>query len=311
MMDTFCTITVVSPSKKKAKEAIEAGFDEIKRLEESLNFFSKESELSAINRASGEKPVRVSNDTLEVIKKAVEIAGYTNGAFDPTIGPLSRLWGFSRQNLLLKEEGQKPFVPSKDKIINNLRLVDYKKIKINPLTSEIFLEETGMLLDLGGIAKGYAVDKAIESIKRKGIKAALVSIAGDIRAFGMKPGSKPWRVGIQNPRGEDVFVSLYLEDKAISTSGDYQRYFIKDGRRYHHILNPDTGYPASGVISVSVIAPEGYLADGLSTGVFVIGPEKGIRLLESLGVDGIIVDSNKKVFITDNLKGKINIEKNL
>jgi thiamine biosynthesis lipoprotein len=168
-----------------------------------------------------------------------------------------------------------------------------------------------MLLDLGGIAKGYAVDKAIESIKRKGIKAALVSIAGDIRAFGMKPGSKPWKVGIQNPRGEDVFVSLYLEDKAISTSGDYQRYFIKDGRRYHHILNPDTGYPASGVISVSVIAPEGYLADGLSTGVFVIGPEKGIRLLESLGVDGIIVDSNKKVFITDSLKGKINIEKNL
>ena len=325
VMDTFCTITVVSPSRKEAKEAIEAGFTEIKRLEQLLNFFSADSEVTALNRASGREPVKVSRDTLDVIKKTVEIANYTDGAFDPTIGPLMRLWGFSNQN-------PNPSIPLEDKIKGALRFVDYKKIKINDMASQIFLEEKGMEIDLGGIAKGYAADRAIEAIKAKGIKAALVAIAGDIKTFGLKPDLQPWKIGIQNPRpkteknediipplakggegglSEDIFASLYIKDKAISTSGDYQRFFIENGKRYHHILNPGTGYPAAGVISVSIIAPEGYMADGLSTGIFVLGPDKGIRLLESMGIDGIIIDANKKIFFTKNLKGKINIEENL
>ena len=342
VMDTFCTITVVSPSRKEAKEAIEAGFTEIKRLEQLLNFFSGDSEVTALNRASGRELVKVSRDTLYVIKKAVEIANYTDGAFDPTIGPLMRLWGFSNQN-------PNPSIPLEDKIKGALRFVDYKKIKINDMGSQIFLEEKDMEIDLGGIAKGYAADRAIEAIKAKGIKAALVAIAGDIKTFGLKPDLQPWKIGIQNPRpktgkdedrippsppfakggiggitakvmtrrggegglSEDIFASLYIKDKAISTSGDYQRFFIENGKRYHHILNPGTGYPAAGVISVSIIAPEGYMADGLSTGIFVLGPDKGIRLLESMGIDGIIIDANKKIFFTKNLKGKINIEENL
>ncbi|MEK7698198.1 MAG: FAD:protein FMN transferase, partial [Nitrospirota bacterium] len=272
VMDTFCTITVVSPSRKEAKEAIEAGFTEIKRLERLLNFFSADSEVTALNRASGREPVKVSRDTLDVIKKAVEIANYTDGAFDPTIGPLMRLWGFESQN-------PKPSIPLENKIKDALRFVDYKKIKINDLSSQIFLEEKGMEIDLGGIAKGYAADRAIEAIKVKGIKAALVAIAGDIKAFGLKPDLQPWKIGIQNPRpktgkdediippipplvkvmtrrggegglSEDIFASLYIKDKAISTSGDYQRFFIENGKRYHHIFNPGTGYPAAGVISV-------------------------------------------------------------
>ena len=320
VMDTFCTITVVSPSRKEAKEAIEAGFTEVKRLEQLLNFFSVDSEVTALNRASGREPVKVSRDTLDVIKKTVEIANYTDGAFDPTIGPLMRLWGFSNQN-------PKPSIPLENKIKDALRFVDYKKIKINDLSSQIFLEEKGMEIDLGGIAKGYAADRAIETIKAKGIKAALVAIAGDIKTFGLKPDLQPWKIGIQNPRiesgvslrpmggqgpgvmnEEDIFASLYIKDKAISTSGDYQRFFIQNGKQYHHILNPGTGYPAAGVISVSIIAPEGYMADGLSTGIFVLGPDKGIKLLESMGFDGMIVDANKKIFITKNLKGKINLE---
>ena len=320
VMDTFCTITVVSPSRKEAKEAIEAGFTEIKKLEQLLNFFSADSEVTALNRASGREPVKVSRDTLDVIKKTVEIANYTDGAFDPTIGPLMRLWGFESQN-------PKPSIPLENKIKDALRFVDYKKIKINDLSSQIFLEEKGMEIDLGGIAKGYAADRAIETIKAKGIKAALVAIAGDIKTFGLKPDLQPWKIGIQNPRiesgvrgqstthggsgvmnEEDIFASLYIKDKAISTSGDYQRFFIQNGKQYHHILNPGTGYPAAGVISVSIIAPEGYMADGLSTGIFVLGPDKGIKLLESMGFDGMIVDANKKIFITKNLKGKINLE---
>jgi len=314
-MDTICTITIVSSSKRQAKEAVDAGFAEIKRLEGLLNFFSPDSEITAINRSSGYKPVRVSKETLVIIKKAVRISDYTDGAFDPAVGPLMRLWGFS-------DKGISGVIPTPQEIKNILPLVDYRKIKINDSTSEIFLEKKGMELDLGGIAKGYAADKAIEVIKSRGIKAALVAIGGDIRGYGLKPDKKPWRVGIQNPRPkseniepqaekEDIFVSLYLKDAAISTSGDYQRSFIKDGVRYHHILDPKTGFPAGRAMSVSVIAPEGYMADAISTGVFVLGPEKGIKLLESLGLSGIIVDVNKKIFLTKDLQGKITIEKTL
>ncbi len=336
VMDTFCTITVVSPSREKAKEAIEAGFTEIKRLEKLLNFFSPESEITAINKASGRKPVNVSRETLEIIKKAVEIADYTDGAFDPTIGPLMRLWGFSSQP-------SKPSLPSEDKIKTLLKLIDYKKIKVNDSASQVFLEEKGMEIDLGGIAKGFAADRAIEVIRAKGIKAALVAIAGDIKTFGLKPDLQPWKIGIQNPRpdgkdvdvtpanslspphppltkggqeggkdglSEDIFVSLYIKDKAISTSGDYQRFFIENEQRYHHIITPDTGYPAPGIMSVSVIAPEGYMTDGLSTGVFILGSDKGIKLLESMRLDGIIVDANKKIFLTKNLEGKIHPVRN-
>jgi len=306
-MDTICTITVVSPSKKKAKEAVDAGFAEIKKLEELLNFFSPDSEITAINRSSGLKPVRVSKETIDIIKKAVKISEHTDGAFDPTIGPLVGLWGFS----------DKPNIPKAKEIKNILPFVDYRRIRINESLSEIFLEKKGVELDLGGIAKGYAADKAIEAIKAKGIKAALVALAGDIRGYGSRPDGKPWRVGIQNPRPEsgsgvmdkeDVFVTFYLEDKAVSTSGDYQRFFIKEGKRYHHILNPKTGNPAEVAISVSVIAPEGYMADALSTGIFVLGPKRGIELLESLGLSGIIVTADKKIFLTKDLRGRINIE---
>jgi len=312
-MDTICTITVASPAEREAREAIEAGFASIERLEQLLNFFSPESEITAINRAAGVAPVKVSKETLDIIKKSVEIADYTNGAFDPTIGPVIKLWGFSRQK-------QGPSIPSADIIKNALRFVDYKRIRINTTASEVFLEEKGMELDLGGIAKGYAADIAIEAIRAKGIKAALVAIAGDIKGFGLKPDMQPWKVGIQSPRPadnkskteeEDIFASLYLQEKAVSTSGDYQRFFMKEGKRYHHILDPRIGYSASDVISVSVIAPHGFMADALSTGIFVIGREDGIKLLESMGLDGIIVDANKKIFLTKNLKGKINIEKTL
>ncbi|MBI4687415.1 MAG: FAD:protein FMN transferase [Nitrospirae bacterium] len=328
IMDTICTITVVSPSEREAKAVIDAGFEEISKIETLINYFSPESEIAAINKSAGIKAVKVSRETLDIIKRAVEIAEATNGAFDPAIGPLTRLWGFSAKTVDRD-------VPRDEDIKNILPLIDYKKIRINTEASEIFLEKKGMELELGGVAKGYAADKAMEAVKTKGAKAALIAIAGDIKGFGLKPDGKAWKVGIQNPRidlrvkgqveaalredslrgsgvkeEEDILAALYLKDTAISTSGDYQRFFIKDGKRYHHIINPKTGYPASGVISVSVIAPEGYTTDGFSTGVFVLGAEEGISLLESLGIGGVIVDDNMEVILTKDLKGKINIEKN-
>ncbi len=303
IMDTVCTITAVSASEKDAKKAVDAGFAEIKKLEALLNFFSDNSEISAINKAAGSKAVKVSGETLDIIKKALMVSDGTNGAFDPAIGPLTKLWGFSGKGTA--------DVPQDDKIKNILPLIDYKKIMINDSLSEVFLQKKSMKIDLGAIAKGYAADMAIKAIKAAGIKAALVSIAGDIKGFGVKPDGKPWRVGIQDPRADGIFATIDLQDKAISTSGDYQRYFIKNGRRYHHIMDPKTGSPASVSISVSVIADNGYIADSFSTGAFVLGTEKGIKLLESMGLSGIIVDAGKKMHITKDLNGKITIEKPL
>jgi len=310
LMDTYCTITVVSPSEEKAKEAIESGFNEIQKLDKYLNNFSPDSEISAISKSAGIKPVRVSSETLELIEKTVGISEVTNGAFDPTIAPVLKLWKFSGQPA-------NPTIPPDDAVKDALRLVDYRRIHINKKTSEIFLQGKGMELDLGGIAKGYAADKATEAIKSKAIKAALVSIAGDIRGYGLSTTGKTWRVGIQDPRPEnpdserpweDIFAALYLKDSAISTAGDYERFLIKNGKRYHHIIDPVTGYPSdSGLISVSVIAPEGYIADGIDTAILIMGAEKGMKLLNAKGLDGILVDSQKRVFITKNLKDKLEI----
>lgn len=308
LMDTFCAITVVSPSKEKASEAIDAGFAEIKKLEILLNYFSPESELSVINNSAGISAVRVSNETAELIAKTINISKATGGAFDPSIAPVIRLWNFSKKTTANS-------VPPDGMIREALRHVDYRKIVMRD-SQEVFLPEEGMEMDLGGIAKGYAADKAVDAIKRRGIRAALVAIAGDIRGYGVNPSGNGWKVGIQNPRPaaaserpwEDVFAVLHLADRAISTSGDYQRFFIQDGRRYHHLLDPASGYPAdSGLISVSVIAPEGYLADSLSTAVFILGAGKGLKLLQSRGLDGVLVDKNKNIFITDGLKEKIDI----
>ncbi|TNF54933.1 FAD:protein FMN transferase [bacterium] len=312
LMDTICTITVVSTSERQAKDALEAGFKEIEKLEKLLDYYSPLSEITVINKASGIHPVKVSEETLEVIKEAVKIAAVTKGAFDPTIGPVMKLWGF---NLKISEYA----VPSEGDVRDILRLVDYRDIKINETESEIFLAKEGMELDLGGIAKGYATDGALDILKGKGMQAALVAIAGDIKGFGLKPDQKPWKVGIQNPRspgdasegGEEIFATLYLENSAISTSGDYQRFFIEQGQRYHHIIDPRTGYPSSDVISVSVIAPEGLLSDGLSTGIFILGREKGMELLESLGYSGVLIDRKKKIYITEDLKGRIESEEGI
>ncbi|NOZ68871.1 MAG: FAD:protein FMN transferase [Deferribacteres bacterium] len=308
LMDTFCTITVVSASEEKAREAINRGFAEIERLDGLLNYFSEDSEITAVNRAAG-RPVRVSRETLDIVKKAVHISEITGGAFDPTIAPVVSLWKFSK-------DISAPSIPSRDAVATALRHVDYRKIEINTAASEIYLTEKGMELDLGGIAKGYAADRAVEAVKAEGIKAALVAVAGDIRGFGLNPSGQGWRLGIQDPRPEtvserpweDVFATLELRDRAISTSGDYQRFFIKDGKRYFHILDPVTGFPAeTDLISVTVIAPEGYVTDSLATAVFVLGVEKGMKLLESMGIDGVLVCADKKILLTEHLRGKINI----
>ena len=303
VMDTIVTVSAVAADEKNADTAIGAAFAEIEKLDRLLNFFSDKSELSAINRNAGISAVRVSPETLEVIEKAIYASEHTAGAFDATIGPEISQWDFVKKKR-----------PDDASIKKRLPLVNYRMIKINRKESSVYLEKKGMLLDLGAIAKGFAADKAVDELKKNGIRAGLVAVAGDIRAFGLKPDGKGWIIGIQNPRAtnsaDEIIATIELKDKAISTSGDYQRFFIINGKRYHHLLDPKTGCPARGCESVSVIADDGVSTDSFSTGVFILGPEKGMAVLKKMGFEGLIISGNGRINTTPGLKDKIEFKRN-
>jgi len=303
LLDTFVTITVVAASQDMADKAIEDAFDIIEKFGDLVNFYSDKSELSALNRNAGIREVRVSPETLDIIEKALFVSEKSGGAFDPTIGPEIKLWDFLKK-----------VKPSDAEIRKNLPLVNYKNIIIDRTKSTVFLSRRDMLLDLGGIAKGFAADLAVQSLKQKGISSGLVAVAGDIKAFGLKPDKKPWIVGIKNPRqksnDDEIIARVPLSDKAISTSGDYERYFIMDGKRFHHLLIPKSGYPANTCQSVSVIADQGVMTDAFSTAFFVLGPERGLGLAKEMGMDVMIIDSKGALHTTPGLQGKLTIERN-
>jgi thiamine biosynthesis lipoprotein len=301
-MDTLVTINVVAESGEKADAAMGKAFGELERLGVLLNFFSDESDLSSINRGAGAGPVKVSPDTIEVMEKALLTSEETEGAFDVTLGPENLLWDFAAKRK-----------PDEGRIRERLGLVNYRLINVNRIESTVGLGRKGMLVDLGAIAKGFAADRATEELKRNGIKSGLVAVAGDIKAFGLKPDGKPWRVGIRNPRlkgkDDEIVATVELRDMAISTSGDYERYFVMDGKRYHHILNPATGYPAEKCRSVTVMAKDGVSADSFSTAVFVLGPEKGMEVLRRMGFEGLIIDREGKTTTTPGMKVAIEFQR--
>lgn len=301
LMDTFVSITVVSDSKDKAESSIDNAFSAIEHFGDLINFFSDRSELSSININAGLKEVKVSPETLDVIEKAIYVSEKSGGAFDATAGPLIKLWNF-----------HKKVKPSDAEIRKNLPLVNYRNIVINRDRSTVFLRKKGMLLDLGGIAKGYAADLAVEVLRKGSINSGIVAIAGDIRAFGLKPDGKPWNIGIKNPRqnneSDEIIAKIKLNDKAISTSGDYERFFLQDGKRFHHLLDPKTGYPADQCRGVSIITDKGVFADAFSTAVFILGTESGLKLVRETGMDAIVIDSNGIIHTTDGLKGRLEIE---
>ena len=296
-MYTVVSITVVSRSEDQAQKAINASFDELDRLAALLNFYSDTSEISMINRQAGEKPVKVSRDTLDIIEKAVYVSEMTAGAFDITVGPLVKLWDI-----------QKKIIPDKESIKEKLKLVGYKNIVIDKTASTVFIKQKGAQIDLGGIIKGYAVDKVVAVLHKNGITSGVVAVGGEIRLLGMKPDGTSWEVGVQNPRPKDsddqVFATLQLSNKALSTSGDYIRYFEKNGVRYHHLLNPKTGYPSPQCGSATIIADDNTTTDGFSK-LFILGPEKGLAVAKKLGFDVLFIDCKGKIVMSDGLKDKI------
>jgi len=277
-----------------AEQLSQKVFDEFERIDQSMSRYKPESELSKVNRLAGDKAVPVSDELFWILNKSQKISQLSNGAFDMTFASLGYLYDFRK-----KEQ------PDKALIKTLLPKINYHHVSLTKTAGEktVSFTEKNVMLDLGGIAKGYTVDKAIEILQVNGIKHARLSAGGDMRLLGDKKG-KPWMVGIKDPRNEANFVvALPLANISISTSGDYERFFIDaEGKRIHHILSPKTGRPARGVESVSVIGPDTTTTDGLSTAIFVLGVEKGLTLVDKLpGIDAVIVDKNHRLFFSKDL----------
>ena len=302
-MGTLVAITAVGRTQEEANAAITAGFQEVKRLEQLLSTWIPDSELSQVNAAAGRGAVRVSLETMVLVRKSLQIAEMTEGAFNIAIGPAVNAWNLSAEPRLPTAEGLAALQP----------LIDLQHVHTDVWERTIYLEKPGMRVDVGGIGKGYAADQAVLVMKKAGAMAGVVALSGDIKTFGRLPDGGVFRVGIQHPRKEgEILAEIDLQDEAISTAGDYERFFEKDGIRYHHILNPRTLQPAGGCESVSAIAKDGIWADGLDTGIFVLGAERGMELVEQLeDMEAIIVDGNGRVLISSGLGNRVRLSPGL
>jgi len=263
MMGTF--IEVTSPS----CEALKIAFDELKRVEDLLSKYNPESEVAKLNKFGN---IKASPETFYLIKRAVDFCRMSGGAFDITVGPLMDLWGFTDKHYRL---------PQEEEIRKALKLVGSDKIILHDFNNVVEFKTRGVKIDLGGIAKGYALDCAVNKLKASGVPSCLLNAGGQVRALGYKF-CQPWAIAVKNPQSAGIAEKIALfPDESCATSGDYEQYFIKEGRRYAHILDPRTGYPAnSGIASVTVVASDGLTADALSTAIFVLGKEKGLALVE-------------------------------
>jgi len=301
-MGSDLRLTAWTDDDASANRAFDAVFGEFDRLDGLMSVWRRGSDVLRINAAAGERAVPVSAEVRDALRVARQVSEWTGGKFDVTFGALSDLWKFDRQD-------QDDSVPAPDAVHARLPLIDYREIEIDDRAGTVFARRHGMRVHLGGIGKGYAVERAVGILRRAALRDFMIQAGGDLYVAGQKDG-RPWRLGIADPRRPDgpSFATIELTDSTFSTSGDYARFFMKDGVRYHHILDPSTGQPARGCRSVTIVADSPTLADGLSTGVFVLGPEAGMALIERLPhVEGVIVSAANEVLVSSGLKGKLTL----
>ena len=289
IMGTNVTITVVAKTPEEGESAIDAGMAELRRLDAMMSLYKDGSELTKVNLAAGEHPVKVSPEMIEITERAVAVSKMTDGVFDVTVGPLVVLW-----QMRLKENK----IPTDAEIALAKSRVGYRNIVINRKASTLFLRKPNMIMDFGGM-KGYMADRVADLFRKRGITNAVIAIAGDIWVLGRREDGKSWRIGVQHPREHDkTLVVLDLSNKYITTSGDYERFVIREKKRYHHIIDPRTGKPSKGVISATLIGDKGSLIDPLAKAPFILGPEQGMKLVKKVGAEAIIVDDQGRVFMT-------------
>lgn len=295
IMGTKVSVTLWHPDEATAEAAIKAVMDEMHRIDAQYSPYIETSELYKVNqlapKASAQKPLAISAELAVIIDKSLYYSRLSEGAFDITFASLARYYDY-RKKLTPSEQQREELLPA----------INYHLVHLDKNNNTLWFGHPKVYIDLGGIAKGYAVDNAIAILKARGIAHGSVTAGGDSRVLGDKQG-RPWLVGIKNPRADKVAITLPLENIAVSTSGDYERYFIDEqGERVHHIINPRTGKSAQGVNSVTILGPQGIDTDALSTTVFVMGPEKGLALINRLpGFDAVIITGDGKVLYSNGL----------
>jgi thiamine biosynthesis lipoprotein len=294
IMGTAIRVELWADDEATGEAAIAAVMTEMHRIDRAMSPYKPESELSRINREAAERPVPISQEMFDILSRSIEFSKISGGTFDITFSSVGYLYDYRRH-----------IKPTDKEIEQALPGIDYRHIQLDARKRTVRFARPGVRIDLGGIGKGHAVDNGIALLKKRGITQAIVTAGGDSRVLGDR-GGRPWMVGIRDPRRKDNMVAVIpLINSAISTSGDYERYFEVDGERYHHILNPKTGRSATGVHSVSVIGPDATTTDGLTKPVFILGPEKGLRLIESIpGIDAVIIDADGKMFYSSGLQGR-------
>lgn len=302
LFNTIVDVTIIS--RDHPQNAIDTAFGAIKDVDRLMNLYNKDSEVANINKNATSFPIKISSDTFWVINKSIEFSELSKGAFDVSIEPLVELWGFGKG---------KNRIPLESELQKKMSLVNYNNIILNKSDSSIYLNKMGMKIDLGAIAVGYAVDKAVKNLKDIAIENALINAGGEIYALGSPPKKKAWKVGIQHPRRKNELLgTIDLKNKAISTSGDYENYFEENGKRYCHIINAKTGQPVNGVMSVTVIADSTIDADALSTALMLMKPEEAIRLVKNLkNVECLIItgtnEKDMKILQSNDMKDKFNL----
>ncbi len=299
LMGTVVEITMMGGDSKRFDEAAGAAFKRIAGLEKVFSSYDPGSAVSRISRSAG-RAVKVPAEVIGVIKKALLVARLSDGAFDPTVGAMAGIWGFS---------GEKKHVPTREEVEKVLPLVNYRNVYVDEKAGTVRLLKKGMTLNLGGVAKGYIVEQAGLELTKKGVTRAIIKAGGDMflvnKAGAMTNAN--FILGMQDPREKDkILGEAYARYGAVATSGDYERFFTKDGKRYSHILDPQTGYPARRSRAATIVAKDPTIADALSTAVFVLGPKKGLALIESLDdVEGVIVGSDGFIHNSSGFKGRI------
>lgn len=288
MLGSPFEMTVVAKDTVQGNEYINLAVAEVKRIENLISDWIPTTQISQVNKNAGIKPVKVDKEVFDLVQRAIKVSQITSGAFDISYASMDKIWKF---------DGSMKEMPSEEAIKKSVSKIDYKNIILNPKELTIFLKIEGMKLGLGGIGQGYIADKVKELLFSKGCTSGIVNVSGDINTWGKQSDGKFWTVAIVNPMNKNkVFATFPLQDSAVETSGSYEKFVTFNGIRYSHIIDPRTGYPAQGVVSVSVFAKQTEIADALATGIFVLGVEVGLDLVNQLkGIECVIVDDKGKI----------------
>jgi thiamine biosynthesis lipoprotein len=295
LMGSRFDITVVAQDSLEGAGYIDLAVAEITRIEKNISSWDPTSQTSAINANAGVVATKVDEELFDLIKRAIGISKLTDGAFDITYASMDKIWKF---------DGSMKEMPSQQQIASSVAKVGYRHIRLHETDRSVFLENKGMKIGFGAIGKGYAADKAKELLIRKGVTAGIINASGDMNTWGLQPNGEEWKVAITNPLNKNkVFAVLPIKQGAVVTSGNYEKYVTFNGKRYSHIIDPRTGYPATGIISATIFAPSAELADALATSVFVMGIEAGLdRINQMGGIECLIIDDQGEIYTSKNIE---------